>query len=365
MSHWTQGLIATLFAMTMTACTYTDTTEVPYYVDNEDTAADTDNDNGGDVETPSRDTSEEDVAVPEAEDDTASDRPVKTDDAEDDSNDDEGHTSIWCADADMDGYGNPSEAIAAESVTSGYVADCTDCNDASAAVHPGASDVSVNSIDEDCNGKDGTMSSTTKYTWYKDVDSDGYGGSTTTTTETNTAPSGYVSNTSDCNDADAAINPGKVEVTGNGKDDDCNSATSDTASSSTTRITWYVLGSPDSSSTSWNLSIANTSSSDWSQWYVSSTKTTGDIAKSFSGMVGDVVYVGGLYDGGYVVENTSAMVCQEHLSSVKFGTASPASTSYSVTTSTSGADCVCKSNETDGDHVQESGEGYNLVCTLK
>lgn len=142
-------------------------------------------------------------------------------------------TSIWCLDADGDGYGDASEALVATDAANGYVDDCTDCNDDSSSVHPGASDTTADGVDQDCNGTDATTS--TVYTWYDDDDGDGYGDANDkTTTSSSTAPSGYVSNSADCDDTNANVNPGKSEVAGNGLNDDCNSATSDTAAS-----TWY------------------------------------------------------------------------------------------------------------------------------
>ncbi|HAO04054.1 MAG: putative metal-binding motif-containing protein [Chitinophagaceae bacterium] len=35
-------------------------------------------------------------------------------------------------------------------------------------------------------------------------------------------PTGYVANSSDCNDASANVNPGHAEVPANGIDDNCN-----------------------------------------------------------------------------------------------------------------------------------------------
>jgi hypothetical protein len=59
-------------------------------------------------------------------------------------------------------------------------------------------------------------------TFYRDSDDDGYG-SFQVTIQAATAPSGYVSNALDCDDNNANIFPGAVEICGNGKDDNCNS----------------------------------------------------------------------------------------------------------------------------------------------
>jgi hypothetical protein len=67
---------------------------------------------------------------------------------------------IYCAcptpatfyrDADGDGYGDPGRprGTCDGTTPSGYVAGATDCNDASATVHPGATEV-CNGIDDDC-----------------------------------------------------------------------------------------------------------------------------------------------------------------------------------------------------------------------
>jgi CSLREA domain-containing protein len=72
--------------------------------------------------------------------------------------------------------------------------DGTDCNDTNAAVHPGATEVPGNAVDENCDGI------------AVDVDGDG------------------VAAPADCNDNNAAIHPGATDIPGNGIDEDCSGA---------------------------------------------------------------------------------------------------------------------------------------------
>jgi hypothetical protein len=58
-----------------------------------------------------------------------------------------------------------------------------------------------------------------KTTYYGDADGDGYG-DPANTTEACSAPAGYVENDGDCDDTNAAVNPGATEVE-NGIDDNC------------------------------------------------------------------------------------------------------------------------------------------------
>ncbi len=59
-------------------------------------------------------------------------------------------------------------------------------------------------------------------TWYRDADGDGYGSSTAT--RACSQPTGHVSGSTDCNDANAAVSPGATE-TCNHVDDDCDGST--------------------------------------------------------------------------------------------------------------------------------------------
>lgn len=108
-------------------------------------------------------------------------------------------------DADGDGYLNIDE-----------------CDDTNPAVNPGATEV-CNGIDDDCDGliDEGVLS-----TFYQDSDSDNYGNPAASSTAC-FAPPGYVTDNTDCDDTNAAVNPGATEILYNGIDDDCNLATPD------------------------------------------------------------------------------------------------------------------------------------------
>ena len=128
---------------------------------------------------------------------------------------DEGVTTTFYADADGDTYGDLNTTIEDCAAPSGYVADSTDCDDADAAVYPGAVEV-CNAIDDNC---DGTVDEGVLLTFYADADGDTFGDINVTVDDC-AAPSGYVADSTDCDDADAAVNPAAVEVC-NAIDDNC------------------------------------------------------------------------------------------------------------------------------------------------
>ena len=135
----------------------------------------------------------------------------------------------YYTDADSDGYGDASVATSACSAPAGSVEDGSDCDDADSAVNPGATEV-CDSADNDC---DSFVDEGVKTRYYADNDADGYGDLSTTTSACS-APAGYVTDSADCDDADATINPVAPEVC-DGADNDCNGTVDD----GFVRETWY------------------------------------------------------------------------------------------------------------------------------
>lgn len=92
----------------------------------------------------------------------------------------------------------------------------SDCNDQSASIHPRAVET-CNNLDDNC---DGAVDESSGMVVYSDLDLDGYGDPAQSYTYCVSGP--VVTNNQDCNDSDAAANPGMDEVC-DGKDNDCNS----------------------------------------------------------------------------------------------------------------------------------------------
>ena len=151
----------------------------------------------------------------------------------------------WYTDSDGDGYGDASADVWACTQPSDAVTDTTDCDDTDAAIHPAADEICNGGVDDDCDGAaddaDAGVDLSTGSTWYADADSDGYGDSAAPTTAC-VQPSGTVTDTTDCDDTDGAINPGEAEVCNGGVDDDCSGAADDADAGVdlTTGATWYA-----------------------------------------------------------------------------------------------------------------------------
>jgi hypothetical protein len=151
--------------------------------------------------------------------------------------------STWYADADGDGFGDDAAPTTACEQPSTAVDDDTDCDDLDADIHPDADEI-CDSIDNDCDGliddADPSVDLSTGGTWYTDGDADGYGDAAAAVSAC-TQPSGAVTNDTDCDDAESAVNPSATEVC-NGVDDDCDTFVDDDDPSVdlSTGGTWYA-----------------------------------------------------------------------------------------------------------------------------
>ena len=122
-------------------------------------------------------------------------------------------------DLDSDGYGDANGLIASCSVLSGYVTNSDDCNDTEVLAWTGRTET-CDYVDNDCNGliDDGAL-----IAYYEDSDLDGYG-NPNSVQWTCTQPTGYVTNSDDCNDTEALAWTGRTE-TCDTVDNDCNGQT--------------------------------------------------------------------------------------------------------------------------------------------
>ena len=141
---------------------------------------------------------------------------------------DEGVLSMFYADTDADGYGDPESMVESCDAPSGYVTDNTDCDDGEGASFPGNAEV-CDGLDNNCDTQvdEGVLGM-----FYADADADGYG-DPAAMVESCTMPSGYVTDDTDCDDTEGRSFPGNPELC-DGVDNDCDPATSEDGTASFT-----------------------------------------------------------------------------------------------------------------------------------
>jgi len=123
---------------------------------------------------------------------------------------DEGALLTFYRDADEDGFGDEDNAVQACEAPKGYIERGRDCDDQQYLVNPTQNE-SCDGIDNDCDGEVDEDDAVDAPTWYIDMDRDGYG-SDLATREACQQPSDMTDNDDDCDDHDAAVNPGASEV---------------------------------------------------------------------------------------------------------------------------------------------------------
>ncbi|MDP2307101.1 MAG: MopE-related protein [Pseudomonadota bacterium] len=100
----------------------------------------------------------------------------------------------------------------------------TDCDDADAAVYPGAAEY-CNDIDDDCDGTVDGADAADADAWYADADADAYGDIGVAVTSCD-EPLGFVLDAGDCDDSAADTFPGAAEAVADGIDQDCDTVDS-------------------------------------------------------------------------------------------------------------------------------------------
>jgi hypothetical protein len=141
----------------------------------------------------------------------------------DDCDDDDpalGLLTVWYADEDEDGAGDPLTPVQACAQPPGRVANADDCDDTDPSSHPGGQE-RCDDRDNDCDlSVDEDLA---QLTWYADNDGDQFGDEHTTEDDC-AMPDGFVAVAGDCDDDDFTVNPDGLEVCGgdaNGVDEDC------------------------------------------------------------------------------------------------------------------------------------------------
>jgi len=133
-----------------------------------------------------------------------------------------GADAITCfVDVDGDGFGSTTMVIAEDGSCDAAQSEAavgTDCHDGNPSIHPGATEIVDDGVDQDCNGFDAV-------TCIVDADHDGFGTNSGTIViafdGSCDAAAGESDVIGDCNDGDPTINPGEIDIPNDGIDQDC------------------------------------------------------------------------------------------------------------------------------------------------
>ena len=136
--------------------------------------------------------------------------------------------TVWYADMDQDGFGDPATARQTCEAPSGHVPDGTDCDDTDPAIFPSAEEL-CNEQDDDC---DGAVDDDLTRSWYADADADGWGRDQDATFGCDPG-NGWAPQGGDCDDDDPSVHP-QADETCDGVDRDCDGIAQDD-----TQATWW------------------------------------------------------------------------------------------------------------------------------
>ena len=106
----------------------------------------------------------------------------------------------------------------------GWSIDEGDCDDDNAQINPDAVEV-CDTVDNDCDGGV-DVDASDETVWYRDADADTFGDPADTASACE-APSGYITDNTDCDDSLSAVFPGAPEVICNGVLEDCDGSDGD------------------------------------------------------------------------------------------------------------------------------------------
>lgn len=133
------------------------------------------------------------------------------------------------ADLDGDGFGAPGVPRTACTPPEDHVLNDLDCDDGNGSVHPDATEICNDDVDDDCNGfaddADPGLDPATGATFYADLDGDGFGDPDQPILAC-TLPAESSENDLDCADLDVSVHPDATEIC-NGIDDDCDTLIDD------------------------------------------------------------------------------------------------------------------------------------------
>lgn len=150
---------------------------------------------------------------------------------------DDGVLNTYYTDSDQDNYGDPNAPVEACEPGTNQVDNDDDCDDDEPLAYPGNDEVCDDNVDNDCNGDVDEDSAIDAVTWYKDADEDDYGVDTDSRRACNPG-AGWSLEAGDCDDAEAAVNPGADEICFDDIDNNCDELVDDGSAVDSTR--WYA-----------------------------------------------------------------------------------------------------------------------------